>query len=406
MRKAWQVALEELRRTVFKRSFILVLLMVPLFLALMIGPGILLETLKEDDRPVGYVDRSGVLAEPRALPHAEGERQIGLRAFPDEGAARQALDAQEIQAYFLTSPDYPAGQQVELVYQQEPDPLATRTFRRFLQWNLLQNVPDPIAWRAMEGAQLTYRNPEATRTFPNGGPPLRVVLPLALGLGFGGLLLTGSGSLMSGLAEEKASRTMEVLATSLAPARLVMGKLIGILLINLIQLAFWILVALLAIWVAGDLFGVAWFQHVAPDWQSLLAVTAVSIPGYVFASALMFAVGSTVLESQEGQSFGGMLFLVLMLPVYLLIPIAQQPEGSLAVALSLLPLTSMLTVGLRNMLAIVPLWQVAASVAVQSLAAGGMLWLAGRAFRLGMLRYGKRLRLSEVLPIGRARTRA
>jgi ABC-2 type transport system permease protein len=56
-----------------------------------------------------------------------------------------------------------------------------------------------------------------------------------------------------------------------------------------------------------------------------------------------------------------------------------------------------MTVGFRSLFSVVPLWQVAASVAIQTACAVGALWLAGRAFRLGMLRYGQRLSLREIL---------
>jgi ABC-2 type transport system permease protein len=118
----------------------------------------------------------------------------------------------------------------------------------------------------------------------------------------------------------------------------------------------------------------------------------------------MFALGATVVEPQEGQAIGSLLFMGLMAPVYALMAIANDPNGAVAVALSLLPLTSVLTFGLRNMLAVVPAWQLLASVGIQTICAIGALWVAGRAFRLGMLRYGQRLRLGEILRRAKART--
>jgi len=63
-----------------------------------------------------------------------------------------------------------------------------------------------------------------------------------------------------------------------------------------------------------------------------------------------------------------------------------------------------MTVGFRSLFSVVPLWQVAASVAIQTACAVGALWLAGRAFRLGMLRYGQRLRFSEIFARAKATT--
>ena len=209
---------------------------------------------------------------------------------------------------------------------------------------------------------------------------------------------------MTGLTDEKSNRTMEVLATSMSSAKLVTGKLIGISLINLIQLVFWIAVGLIAIWLAGDVLDVAWFQGVSPDWPSMLAVAAVATPGYLFASALMFAIGATVVEPHEGQAIGMLLFFALMAPIYALIAIANDPHGALAVTLTLLPMTSVLTVALRSLLTVVPTWQLIASIGIQVFCWLGAMWLAGKAFRLGMLRYGQRLRLAEIL--GRANARA
>jgi ABC-2 type transport system permease protein len=64
----------------------------------------------------------------------------------------------------------------------------------------------------------------------------------------------------------------------------------------------------------------------------------------------------------------------------------------------MLPVTSLLSIGFRSAFITIPLWQIGASFSIQILAALGALWLAARSYRLGMLRYGKRLRLNELLP--------
>ena len=86
-----------------------------------------------------------------------------------------------------------------------------------------------------------------------------------------------------------------------------------------------------------------------------------------------------------------------MLPIYVAQPMIETPNGSIPMLLSFLPFTSMMTTGLRNMTIAVPLWQMLLSVAIQSACAASALWLAAGAFRIGMLRYGQRLRLREVI---------
>ena len=335
-------------------------------------------------------------------PQDDSDRKVVLIAFASQDEARTALDTESIQAYYLLQSDYLDSRRAELVYREQPDSDATRHFFDFLQVNLLSELPLEIAWRAADGSSTTIENPEGTRRFPSGGPTLGSVLPIFFGLAVGGLLLLGAGSLMTGLVDEKSNRTMEVIATSISSSRMISGKLFGTLTVGLFQLAFWIMIGIFAIWLAGSVFDVSWFQNPKVEWSSLFSVVAVAIPGYVFASAILFALGATVVDAQEGQSLGPLLFMVMFIPVYALIAIANEPNGAVAVALSLLPLTSVLTIGIRSMLIVVPAWQILASVVIQLFFAVAAVWLAGKAFRLGMLRYGQRLRLREILGRGRA----
>lgn len=402
MNKVKLVAFEEIRRAVFTKTFILVLLSVPFFIVMMIMPGIIMEELSKNDLPIGYVDRSGVLDAPRALPIGESDRQIDILAFPTSEQATKALDAGELQAFYVLHEDYLDSRRVDLMFREQPDSAATSRFRDFLQFNLLDHLPEEVAWRAADRAEITIRNPEATRLFTSGAPPLGTVLPIFLGLAIGGLVFTGAGSLMSGLVDEKSNRTIEVVSTSISSSKMITGKLFGIITVSLVQLAFWILVGVAVIWLAGSVFGVEWFQDPVVDWSGLISVLAVAIPSFVLTSAVMFALGATVVDAQEGQALGPLLFMVFMIPVYSLLAIANEPHGGVAVTLSLLPLTSILAIGIRGMLTVIPAWQIIASMLIQIVCAVVAIWLAGKAFRLGMLRYGQRLRFGELLGRGNA----
>ena len=394
------VAFEEIRRAAFKKSFILVLFSVPFFIMMMIVPGIIMETLSRNTLPIGYVDQSGALSSPRPLP--DGASEIDVLAYADRELATAALDSGEIQAFYVLTADYLETRSAELVFLEQPDSDATRAFYDFLQLNLLNHLPEDVAWRAADHTEITIRTPDGRRLFPSGAPHIGSLLPILLGMAVGGLLLTGAGTLMTGLVDEKSNRTIEVVTTSVPSSRMITGKLVGTITVSLFQLAFWIFIGIFAIWLAGSIFDLEWFQNPVIDWGSMLAVLVVAIPSFVLASAVLFGVGATVADPQDGQAIGPLLFIVLMVPVYLLIAIANEPHGEVAVALTLLPLTSILTVGIRSMLTVVPTWQILASVAIQVGVAILAVWLAGKAFRLGMLRYGQRLRLREILGRGNA----
>jgi ABC-2 type transport system permease protein len=119
-------------------------------------------------------------------------------------------------------------------------------------------------------------------------------------------------------------------------------------------------------------------------------------PAFVLVSAMMAAIGATVSEAREGQQMVGMISLPIWVPYMLTTLLMSNPNSPLAVGMSLFPLTAPLTMLMRDGLTILPAWQIALSSAILVLTAVATIWLAGRAFRIGMLRYGKRLKLREI----------
>jgi ABC-2 type transport system permease protein len=90
----------------------------------------------------------------------------------------------------------------------------------------------------------------------------------------------------------------------------------------------------------------------------------------------------------------------LFLPLYVLPVLITQPEGTLALVFTYLPVTSVMTVGFLSIFREVPTHQIALSAGISALSGLGIVWLAARAFRIGMLRYGKGIRLREVFGRG------
>jgi len=397
MSKLWLVALYEYKRIVFKKSFILALLSVPLMISLNIGVGLLMESLQNDNSPVGYIDHAGLLADPIPAPVAGSRESVEFTPFQTEDGARAALEAKDIQAYYIVAADYAETSQIDLVYLKEPGRNATRQFYDFIQINLLTDHPPDIARRAASiSDNVIVRSLDGSRQLPGGGPTFGLIMPLLISIAFLVLLVMSSGYLMQAVVDEKENCTMEVLMTSISPTQFIGGKVLGIVAISFTQLVAWAAVTVLGIIVARNA-GIEWFQNLDLDWSIIWATVAVGIPAYVLAAALMTAIGVAVTSSQEGQSIGGGFFILHMIPFYLAWVLLKTPNAPLPTVLSLLPFTALLTISLRNIFAAVPAWQVVASVAVQTLCAASALWLAGRAFRMGMLRYGQRLRWRELL---------
>jgi ABC-2 type transport system permease protein len=204
------------------------------------------------------------------------------------------------------------------------------------------------------------------------------------------MILMSSGYTMSAVADEKENRTMEVLATSTSTSRLIAGKIISIIAIGLTLLFTWAFVVFGGAWIAQQI-GIDWFQDLSMNWGVMLATLIVGIPTYGLAIALMTAIGAMVTSVQEGQSVSSIFMVLHLIPLYLSWVFVKNPHSPIAIALSFCPFTALMTIGMRNLFTIVPTWQIIVSTIVQMICVLGAFWLAGRSFRLGMLRYGQRL---------------
>jgi len=401
--KLWRIARHEYRRNVFKRSFVLALLSVPLMIAVIVGVGFFMASREVNNRPLGYVDHAGLLANPIPAPLAGSANRVDLIPFDGEAAARTALEAGEIQAYYVLAAHYSSTRRVDLYYLKAPGNNATRQFYDFMQINLLagrSSLGADVARRvALLGDKVTVRSLDGSRHVPSGGPTFGIIMPLLIGFAFVFLLLINSGYLMQAVVDEKESRTMEVLVTSASPTQLIGGKVLGVVAISFTQLAVWTITSILAVAVAHHL-GIDWLQDLSLDWGTVLAAAGLAIPAYVMACALMAAAGAMIVSAHESQAAGTPFAVLHLAPLYLAWAIVMTPNALLPTILSFLPFTALLTVTLRNIFTAVPAWQIAAGIAVQAACAVGAIWLAGRAFRLGMLRYGRRLRLRELLREG------
>ena len=397
LQKLARIAFHEYGRNVFKLSFVLTLLSVPLMIALNVGIGFYLESRGNDDAPLGYVDASGLFADPVPVPVSGSREPLEFLSFPSPEEARAALDAGQIQAFFVVPADYGQARDMTLFYFEEPGSGTTRQLYDFVQANLLADRPADIARRAaLVGEGVTVRSLDGRREVPSGGPSFGIIMPMLMGFAFIFLLLMNAGYLMQAVVEEKENRTMEVLVTSVSTGQLMAGKVLGVVAIGLTQLTAWVVVGVIAVGVAASV-GIAWFQDASLDGRLMLTTVAVALPAYVFAAALMTAIGSITTSTQESQATGAIFFILHVVPLYLAGLLINNPNAVLPTVFTFLPFTALLTIILRNVFASVPLWQVGAAFALQVLYAIAALWLAGRAFRIGMLQYGQRLNWRKLL---------
>ncbi len=394
MRKVWLVALNEYRKHVFTRRFVFGLLSVPLVIILMVGLIFLIISLDINTTPIGYVDASGLLSNPVPPPKPTWpDVAVSMLAFGSEAEARTALDAGNIQAYYLLPENYLATGELRVVHIEQLKSPARQQFYNFLGANLLKKTDPAVARRLVNGAEVTVQSADGSRSL-SGDNWFSFLIPMIAGIGFIIAMFTSGGYLMQAVVEEKENRTMEVIVTSVTPNQLMAGKIIGDTSVGLTQLLLWILFIVIPILIGRNSF--KFLQGIQLSAQTVAVMVFVLLPSFVLVAAIMATIGATVSEAREGQQMTGLVSLPVWIPYMLFAFLMSSPNSPISILFSFLPLTAPVTMLVRDGLTILPAWQIAASSAIQILFAVGAIWMAGRAFRLGMLLYGRRLQWREI----------
>jgi ABC-2 type transport system permease protein len=347
------------------------------------------------DEPIGYVDLSGVLADPVYPELEEGEDFAEMRPFAGEAAAQTALEAGEIQAFYLIPGDYLQRPEVQLFYWDDPPgEIAQDDFDDFLRANLVADLPGPVQRRLSAGSELTVQSANGERSF-GGDQIFSFFLPFIAGFFFFFTVMASAGYLLQVVADEKENRTVEIMVTTVSPEQLIGGKAIGLMAVALTQVGIWVLTVVLGI-VIGSRY-VEWLQNVAIPWEFLGIVALYFFPAYMLIAGIMTAIGGSVTELRQGQQIAGVLNLIFTIPFFFVALLFANPDSPIFVFLTLFPTTSFVTISLRWGATVIPTWQLVASWLILVTTALFSVWASARIFRAGMLRYGQELRLRSVL---------
>ena len=203
--------------------------------------------------------------------------------------------------------------------------------------------------------------------------------------------------IMRGVLEEKNNRIVEVIISSIRPAQLMLGKIIGIGLVGLTQYAVWATISVLI-----TLPGVVAMMGVTEGMPSIPPLTVAAfvlffILGYFLYSSLYAALAAPFNTEQEAQQFvmiPGMMLVFTSITWFIAF---DSPNGKLATTLSMFPFTAPLLMFMRISVQPPPVWQIALSVGLLCLSIWGVAWVAGRIYRVGILMYGKKPTLPEII---------
>jgi ABC-2 type transport system permease protein len=195
---------------------------------------------------------------------------------------------------------------------------------------------------------------------------------------------------------EKSSRIMEVLLSSLTPAELLGGKIFGVAAVGLTQVAIWVGAGLVAT-APGAITAASMIRDANFNWTTGIFFGIYFLLGYLLYSSLCAALGAMVNSEQEAQQFQFVIMLPLILSFFYMFKAARAPNDPLVVALSLFPFSTPLVMYARIVLGAAPTWQIALSIALTATTVAGVIWLCARIYRVGVLMYGKKPNLPEII---------
>jgi ABC-2 type transport system permease protein len=211
------------------------------------------------------------------------------------------------------------------------------------------------------------------------------------------VITMSSGFMLQSVAREKENRTMEVLLVTLQPRQLMLGKILGLSVVALLQMAVWMAGALLVLSRGQDILGMAGAVTLPSGF--LLWALLYFVLGYLLYASLMGAIGALAPTAREGQQFTFFVLLPLLIPLWLNSVFVHTPDGTLAVALSLFPLTAPTSMMTRLVATSVPGWQLAVSLLGLALTTYLLVALAARFFRADTLLSSSSLHWRQLLEV-------
>ena len=202
-------------------------------------------------------------------------------------------------------------------------------------------------------------------------------------------------NVMRSILEEKTSRIMEVMLSTASAKELMAGKILGVGAVGLTQVAIWAGTAL--VFSAGPLAAGAALLKGVLSIKLLIFFALYFLLGYVLYSTLCAAVGSMVNSEQEAQQLQFLIMMPMILSVIMIMQIFQHPNSPMAFWGSLFPFTAPLVMFTRIAMQEPPMWQIGLSIVLMVATIYGMIWLCGRIYRVGILMYGKKPTLPEIV---------
>ncbi len=410
MHKILLVIKREYLVRVRQKSFIVMTILAPLLMAALIIAPVYLANQSQEERFIAVNQHQQF--------NLENTEFVHFTTIPD-------LEVNNLKENFLQSPYYAllhiedseftlySDQQISI----NVNDIIKRQLNHIIEINNLRNAGiDPkIIENAKEEVKIT------TKIIDEEGRSTKSHSEASMGIGFiSGILIymfifMYGTMVMRGVIEEKTSRIIEVIISSIKPFQLMMGKILGVALVGITQFILWILLTILISTIAEltflDTTSIA--TEITPNEKSMILAQITNftgginliqifvcfifyfLAGYLMYSSLFAAVGSAVDAEADTQQFILPITIPLILSFIIIQPIMENPDGALAFWMSIIPFTSPVIMMVRMPFGVAN-WELFLSMGILIGSFIATTWLAGRIYRTGILMYGKKASYKEL----------
>ena len=433
MRNIGLIIMREFKERVYKKSFIITTLLMPvLMLVLSIAPALIMFFAKGETKHISVIDQSGIVAD-----KLESNEDVVFEVVPNgdlQTELKRSLEQENFGVLYIeqdvvTNPNkvqlYTNASSSMTIEDSITDQIEDIIETERLKAHNIENLPEILKQIEVNISLTTYRNGDNEQSEATSSAASSFA-GIALGFVLYFFLIIYGSIVMQSIIEEKNSRILEVLVSTVRPFDMMMGKILGVASVALTQIAIWgvllivISAAVIPAVIPQDvLAGVEAVQAGADvatltadiDPEAITALASIMDTGYIselvvllllfmmggflLYAAMYAAIGASVDQVQDAQQLTTPVTIPIIFSFIILTMIMNDPNNPLVVWCSIIPFTSPIVM-IGRIPSGIPTWEIVTSLILLYATFIVMVWLAGKIYRVGIFMHGKKPSLKEL----------
>lgn len=433
MRNIGLIIMREFKERVYKKSFIITTLLMPLLLALLsVAPTLIMIYAKGDTKSISVIDNSGIVAQ-----RLESNEDVEFVAIPNgdlQEELKKSLESDNFGLLYIGEDIVKNPNNIQLYTNSSSSMLIedaiTDQIEEIIEAERLKEYNISDLKQILESIEVdislsTFRNDSQEQTASSSAASSFIGIILGFVLYF--FLVIYGSIVMQSIIEEKSSRILEVLVSTVRPFEMMMGKILGVALVAATQIVVWgvlivlmsavlvpalmpddILASVEAVKGGADVMAMA---SSGVDVEMVAAISSITNTGYIaklvvlmlvfmvggflLYAAMYAAVGASVDTAQDAQQLTTPITIPIILAFIILTMVMNDPNSPLVVWCSMIPFTSPIVM-MGRIPSGIPAWEIALSIALLYATFIVMVWFAGKIYRVGIFMHGKKPTFKEL----------